>query len=163
MQGLQHLMRLFLVYACLVGSCWAAEGKPPVQIGLDAEFSLDNSISAQAIEKGMRIAIAEINAKGGVLKGRPLELVTRDNGSIPARGIKNIREFAAIPDLVAVFGGRFSPVLLEEMNTVKETRMLLMAPWSSADPIIDNGMHPNSVFRSIPPKPNPPLRQQTRT
>lgn len=140
-------MRLFLVCALCAGSCWAADDKRPVKIGLDAEFSLDNSISAQAIEKGMRIAIAEINAQGGVLKGRPLELVTRDNGSIPARGIKNIREFAAMPDLVAVFGGRFSPVLLEEMNTVKETRMLLMAPWSSADPIIDNDMHPNSVFR----------------
>ncbi len=119
----------------------------PVKIGLDAEFSLDNSISAQAIEKGMRIAISEINAKGGVLKGRPLELVTRDNGSIPARGIRNLREFAAMPDLVAVFGGRFSPVLLEELPVIKETKMLMMAPWSSAEPIVDNGMKPNYVFR----------------
>lgn len=137
---------LFLLLAFSIPS-WSASDRPPVQVGLDAEFSLDNSISAQAIEKGMRIAIAEINARGGVLKGRQLELITRDNGSIPARGIKNLREFAAMPDLVAVFGGRFSPVLLDQINTVKETRMLLMAPWSSADPIIDNGMKPNHVFR----------------
>ena len=120
---------------------------PPVQVGLDAEFSLDNSISAQAIEQGLRIAMAEINAQGGVLGGRKLELVTRDNGSIPARGVKNIREFAQMPDLVAVFGGRFSPVLLEELPTVKETGLLLMAPWSSADPITQNALTPNPVFR----------------
>ncbi len=125
----------------------ATEKKLPVKLGLDAEFSLDNSISAQAIELGMQIAIGEINAAGGVLDGRPLELVKRDHGSIPARGIKNIREFATMPDLVAVFGGRFSPVLLEEMNVIKETQTLLMAPWSSADPIIDNGMQPNFAFR----------------
>lgn len=121
--------------------------KPAVLIGLDAEFSLDNSISAQAIEIGMRIAIAEINASGGVLQGRPLHLVIRDNGSNPARGIKNIREFSQMKDLVAVFGGRFSPVLLEEMEVVSQTQMLLLAPWSSADPIINNGTTPNRVFR----------------
>lgn len=125
----------------------ALSDQPVVKLGLDAEFSLDNSISAQAVELGMKIAIAEINASGGVLKGRQLELVTRDHGSIPARGIKNIREFATMPDLIAVFGGRFSPVILEEMATLKETKTLLMAPWSSADPIIDNDMQPNYMFR----------------
>lgn len=141
-----HLAVLFALLVWPGAGVVAAE-KPPVKLGLDAEFSLDNSVSAQAIESGMNIAIAEINAAGGVLGGRPLELVTRDHGSIPARGIKNIREFAQMPELVAVFGGRFSPVLLEEMPVLKETRTLMLAPWSSADPIIDNDMKPNYMFR----------------
>ena len=33
----------------------------------------------------------------GVLGGRPLSVVTRDHRSIPARGIQNIAEFAAMP------------------------------------------------------------------
>lgn len=142
-------MKLFITLLLLSLSlgAGATEPKPPVLLGLDAEFSLDDSISAQAIEKGMRIAMAEINANGGVLNGRELQLVTRDNGSLPARGIKNIREFAQMPDLVGVFGGRFSPVLLEELAVVRETGLLLFAPWSSADPIIDNQMSPNPVFR----------------
>ncbi|HEX8884646.1 MAG TPA: ABC transporter substrate-binding protein [Noviherbaspirillum sp.] len=119
----------------------------PVLVGLDAEFGLDNSISAQAIELGMRAAIAEINAAGGVLGGRKLELVTRDHRSIPARGIRNIRELAAMPDLVAVFGGRFSPVLIEQLPTLAEARLPFMAVWSSADAIIDNGTDPNYMFR----------------
>ena len=143
----QKFFHAILLVIAIPLTSLAATTKPSVKLGLDGEFSLDNSISAQAIELGMQIAISEINASGGVLNGRPLELVKRDHGSIPARGIKNIREFATMPDLVAVFGGRFSPVLLEEMNAIKETKTLLMAPWSSADPIIDNGMQPNFVFR----------------
>jgi branched-chain amino acid transport system substrate-binding protein len=119
----------------------------PVRIGLDAEFGLDNSTSAQAVELGLRSAIGEINRAGGVLGGRPVELVTKDHRSIPARGIRNIEEFARMPDLVAVFGGRFSPVIIEELPTLKATKTLFMAPWSSADVIVDNGMHPNYVYR----------------
>jgi branched-chain amino acid transport system substrate-binding protein len=118
-----------------------------VRVGLDGEFGLDNSTSAQAVELGLRTAIAEINRAGGVLGGRPVELVTKDHRSIPARGIRNIEEFARMPELVAVFGGRFSPVIIEELPTLKATKTLFLAPWSSADIIIDNEMRPNYVFR----------------
>ncbi len=140
------LAGLVLLMLCTVFQ--DARAQPaPVRLGLDAEFGLDNSTSAQAVELGMRTAIDEINRAGGVLKGRPLELVTRDHRSIPARGIRNIEEFARMPGLVAVFGGRFSPVIIEELPTLKATKTLFMAPWSSADMIIDNGMTPNYVFR----------------
>lgn len=138
------------VLLALSAVCTAAAAAPapaPVRVGLDAEFGLDNSTSAQAVELGMRSAIGEINRAGGVLGGRPIELVTKDHRSIPARGIRNIEEFARMPGLVAVFGGRFSPVIIEELPTLKATRTLFMAPWSSADMIVDNGMQPNYVYR----------------
>lgn len=137
---------LALPFALLAARGAGAAGKP-VLIGIDAEFGLNNSTSAQAVELGLRAAIREINDAGGVLGGRPLQLVIKDHRSIPARGIRNIEEFAAMPDLVAVFGGRFSPVVIEELPTLKSTRTLFMAPWSSADAIIDNGMKPNYAFR----------------
>lgn len=149
--SLSLLARQLILGFVLLGSLNSVFGKSangePVLVGLDAEFSLENSISAQSIETGLKIAMDEINARGGVLGGRPLKLVTKDNGSIPARGIKNIREFATMPNLIAVFGGRFSPVLLEELPVLKDTHTLLLAPWSSADPIVDNGSNPNYVFR----------------
>ncbi len=147
----QHrlLHRLRAAGACLLllGGLARAAAPQPVLLGLDGEFGLDNSTSAQAVELGMRTAIAEINAAGGVLGGRPLALVTKDHRSIPARGIRNIQEFARTPGLVAVFGGRFSPVVIEELPVLKSTRTLFMAPWSSADAIVDNGMRPNYVYR----------------
>ncbi len=124
-----------------------AQDAKPVLIGIDGEFGLGNSTSAQAIEMGTRIAMHEINHAGGVLGGRPLDVVIRDHRSIPARGVKNIKELAAMPQLVAVLGGRFSPVVIEQLPILQQVRLPFMAVWSSADAIIDNGSKPNYVFR----------------
>lgn len=62
---------LALAGAALFGSIAHGADKPPVLIGLDAEFGHKTSTSAQAIQRGMEIAIDEINRKGGVL-GTPL-------------------------------------------------------------------------------------------
>lgn len=124
-----------------------AQEKAPVLIGLDAEFGHATSTSDDAIKRGMLIAIDEINRSGGVLGGRPLKLVERDNRSVPARAIVNVRELAAMPDMTAVFCGKFSPVVLELLPTLHEQKMILLDPWAAADKIVDNGYQPNYVFR----------------
>lgn len=137
----------FLASWLLMSPQIKAQAAKPVLIGIDGEFGLGNSTSAQAIELGARIAIHEINKAGGVLEGRPLDIVTRDHRSIPARGIKNIKELAAIPDLVAVLGGRFSPVIIEQLPVLKNAQLPFIAVWSSADAIINNSTKSNYVFR----------------
>ncbi|KIL99613.1 Branched-chain amino acid ABC transporter amino acid-binding protein [Paramagnetospirillum magnetotacticum MS-1] len=144
---MKTLSVMAIALAMLASSVSGAEPKSPVLLGLDAEMGLAYSTSGQAIEKGILTAIDEINAAGGVLGGRPLQLVAKDNRSMPARGIDNIKSFAEMPGLVAVFGGRFSPVVIEELPILRDTKTLFLAPWSSADPIIDNGMVPNYSFR----------------
>ena len=119
----------------------------PVYIGLDAEFGHKTSTSGQAIQQGISIAMDEINGAGGVLGGRKLELVTRDNRSVTAIGIDNLRELAAKPDLVAVFGGKFSPIYVESLPVAHELGILLMDPWGSADAITDHSYRPNYAFR----------------
>lgn len=143
-----------LVFRCaggvLASVAWPrarAADKPSLQIGIDAEFGLIRSTSAQAIHLGAQAAVNEINAAGGLLGGRPLELVLRDNSSVPARGVDNLRQFAAMPNLVAVLGGRFSPVILEQLPMIAEHKIPFMAVWSSAEKIVRNDMRPNYVFR----------------
>lgn len=138
---------LALAGAALFGSTAHGADKPPVLIGLDAEFGHKTSTSAQAIQRGMEIAIDEINRKGGVLGGRKLELVITDNRSIPAMGVDNLRELARRPDLVAVFGGKFTPVVMESVPVAHELGIPLMAPWSSADGITDHDRKPSYSFR----------------
>nr|WP_295831916.1 ABC transporter substrate-binding protein [uncultured Azospirillum sp.] len=140
-------LSLAAVPAAAAGQVERQSAGEPVVLALDGEFGLTNSTSAEAIERGILTAIDDINRNGGVLGGRPLTLITREHRSISARGIKNIRELATIPGLVAVFGGRFSPVVIEELPVLEQTRTLFLAPWSSADAIVDNGMEPNYIFR----------------
>jgi branched-chain amino acid transport system substrate-binding protein len=127
-------------------SAAVADGAP-VFIGLDAEFGSKTSTSGQAVRQGMEIAIDEINRAGGVLKGRRLELVTRDNRSIPAMGVDDLKELAAIPDLVGVFGAKYSPVLVEWLTPAHELGIPIFATWSSADPITDHAYRPSFSFR----------------
>lgn len=125
----------------------ASAGKDPVFIGLDAEFGHKTSTSAQAVQKGMEIAIDEINRAGGVLGGRKLELVVTDNKSMPAFGVDNLKDLAAKKDLVGVFGAKFSPVVMEWAPVAQELGIPIFATWSSANPITDNVYKPSYVFR----------------
>ncbi len=140
---------LALCLSLLLGTAQAAQAaeKVPVLVGMDGEFGLEDSISAQAIELGLRAAVTEINAAGGVLGGRPIKLVIKDNRAILARSSSNMVEFASMPDLVAVFGGRFSPLVIGQLPAVKAAKLPYMIAWAAADSIIDNNMNPNYVFR----------------
>jgi branched-chain amino acid transport system substrate-binding protein len=124
-----------------------AQAAGPVYIGLDAEFGHQTSTSARAVQQGMAIAIEEINQAGGVLGGRPLALVVSDNRSITAMALDNLRELASKPDLVAVFGGKFSPVYIESLPLVHELGLPLMNPWGSADGITQHAYRPSYTFR----------------
>lgn len=116
-------------------------------IGIDAEFGVVGSTSAQAIRLGAQIAVDEINAAGGVLGGRPLALVEKDNRSVPARSIRNLRELAADPNVVAVLCGRFSPVAVEAVPEVHQLKLPLLDPWSAADFITTHDFRPSYTFR----------------
>lgn len=144
MKSLCHLLMLLVLGG---PGLTLAETEPPVLIGFDGEFGLENSTSAQAIERGILIAIDEINRSGGVLGGRPLQLVSRDNRSVTARGIRNLKDFAAMPGMVAMFVGRFSPVALEYVDLAHDLQMILLDPWAAADAITNNGHQPNYAFR----------------
>lgn len=145
-----------LIYSLILfsGTLCAAE-KPasivfepnPILIGYDAETGHRTSTSDDAIIIGISVAIEEINTFGGVLDGRPLKLVVKDNRSVPARGVKNIREFAEMKDLVAVVGGKFSPVQIAEVDILHEKEMILLDVWAAADEITENGKSPNYCFR----------------
>lgn len=119
----------------------------PVVIGMTGEFGLKDSFSAQAVELGILVALAEINARGGVLGGRPLALETRDDRSVPARAIDNMRDLLMKKDLVALFGARFSPVMLELLPHAQDAGLILLDPWASADGITAHDMRPNYAFR----------------
>ena len=138
---------LFFYMVLLLSSTLCAEEVKPIYLGFDGEFGVEQSTSAQAIERGILIAIDEINRAGGVLGGRPLRLISKDNRAVTARGVKNLKEFAQTPDLVAMFVGRFSPVVLEYVDLAHELKMIVLDPWAAADAITRNGRKPNYMFR----------------
>ena len=138
---------LFAMASSASAQAPAQGGRPPVLVGLDAEFGHVTSTSDDAIKMGMLVAIDEINASGGVLGGRPFALVERDSRSVPARGRANFEELAAMTDIVGVFVGKFSPVAIEQAPLANALRLPLLDPWAAADEIISDKPAGTYTFR----------------
>ncbi|MDH3326800.1 MAG: DctP family TRAP transporter solute-binding subunit, partial [Gammaproteobacteria bacterium] len=85
-------------------------------VALDADMAGNSSLSGLAIKRGIELAVDEINAAGGLL-GKNLVVTARDNSMVSARGVDNLNRFSEIPNLLAVFGGISSPVVLSELKT----------------------------------------------
>jgi branched-chain amino acid transport system substrate-binding protein len=129
----------------LVGrSATAAE---PVKIGLAAALSGPSAKSGEGITRGLTVAIDEINAKGGVLGGRMLELIRRDDESNPAKGQTAARELIDKEGAAILFGGIDSPVSLAIVPLVNSAKVPFMGVWAAATNITRNGANPNFVFR----------------
>ncbi len=137
------LVGLLATWTTICG--WATE-PDPILIGLNADMSAVDERVGESIERGARIAIAEVNASGGVL-GRPMELVIADHRRNPARGEINVRRLAANPDVVAIIGGKHTPVILAEIDTIHELGIPYLIPWAAGTPLIDHMHQPSYTFR----------------
>ena len=146
---LRALLRLAVWPAlpALLALAGIAHAREPVYIGFDGAYGVKTNTAPKAIERGIRAAMEEINARGGVLGGRPLQLLTTDNQGVSARARDNYLELAARPDVIAVLGGKFSPVIVETVPEAQRMQVPLVSVWGSADPITDNGHNPSFVFR----------------
>ena len=124
-----------------------AAAQEPIKIGLVTALSGQSARAGEAITRGLTIAIDELNAKGGVLKGRKFELVRRDDEATPAKGVIAARELIFKEKVAVLFGGLDTPVSLAIVPIVNEAKVPFMGPWAAGTPITKNGANPNFVFR----------------
>jgi tripartite ATP-independent transporter DctP family solute receptor len=121
-------------------------GDEDIILGLNADLSLGASLAGISIKRGMEIAVNEINEQGGVL-GKKLTIIEMDHAGISARSIDNIKHFGKIKNLAAIFGGFHSSVVLSDLETIHQHKIIYLIPWAMANGIVHNGYNPNFVFR----------------
>jgi len=131
----------------LVAAGAAQAQSEPVKIGLVAALSGESALSGEAITRGMTIAIDEVNARGGVLGGRKLVLVRRDDESNPSKGQLAARELIEKEKVAIVFGGIDTPVSLALVGVMQELRTPYMGVWAAGTLITHNGRSTNYMFR----------------
>ncbi|MDJ0567915.1 MAG: ABC transporter substrate-binding protein [Pleurocapsa sp. MO_192.B19] len=119
----------------------------PVKLGLVAALTGKSALSGEAITRGLTVAIDEVNQAGGVLGGRSLELISRDDESNPAKGVAAARELIEQEDVAVVFGGLDSPVSLAMLPVFHELETPYMGVWAAATGITRNDFDPNYAFR----------------
>ena len=134
---------LFALSLVAAAPAWAQQ---TIKIGLVTALSGQSARAGEAITRGLQVAIDEINAKGGLL-GKKLELVRRDDESIPAKGVIAARELYFKEKVAVLIGGLDSPVALAIVPIANDNKLPFMDPWAAGTPITKNGAKDNFVFR----------------
>ncbi len=92
------------------------KNRSPVKIGIVLPLSGDFEIYGKMGLNGARMAVAEINEDGGVLNGRPLELIVEDNQTDPNISVRLTRKLIQEDDVTALMG----PVSSSARNAMTE-------------------------------------------
>lgn len=147
MQSFKRPVLLSAVVAATLFGALPASAAEPIKIGLVTALSGQSARAGETITRGMTIAIDEINAKGGLLGGRKLELVRRDDEANPGKGVIAARELIFKEKVAVVFGGLDTPVSMAIVPIANQEKVPFMGPWAAGTGITKNGASPNFAFR----------------
>ncbi|HZT49869.1 MAG TPA: ABC transporter substrate-binding protein, partial [Hyphomicrobiaceae bacterium] len=111
----------------------AAQGQP-VRIG---ELNSYGRFAAFAVpyRNGMQLAQEEINAKGGVLGGRKLDIVFRDDGSTPGDAVRVAEELLTRENVSFLVGTFLSNIGLAVADFANQKKVLFVATEPLTDAI----------------------------
>lgn len=117
------IKRLALVAALTVSSALAfAQADTPVKIGITTPIQLQ---TGRDTRDGAKLAIDEINAKGGVL-GRKLSMTVEDETEDPEKGISAIKKLTSDEKVDVLIGGYTSGVTLAELPHITATKTIYL-------------------------------------
>ncbi len=110
----------------------AAAGTGPIVIGLTSDASGQYANSGASDRRGMKMAIAEFNAKGGVL-GRKIEFIHIDTETTPATGSR-VAERLISRDKVSFMIGAVSSGVANAISQVAQKNGVIYLNTNSSSP-----------------------------
>jgi branched-chain amino acid transport system substrate-binding protein len=141
-----HFRPLMAATALALAVPLVALAKEPIRIGFPIPLSGPTAVYGEPVLKGAQMAVAEINADGGVL-GRKLELLPRDSKASADEAVRLSRELI-IKDNVDFLVGTLTSAEAPAVSTVaKENKIVFIAPTSKSTILTDDAhIHPY-IFR----------------
>jgi len=144
------LLSIFLFTACTNGTNISgkrsrfAKGKSDhIKIGLVWPLNLYQDI----IDKGVELAIDNINNTGGIL-GKQIELVIKDDEADVNVGLQIAEIFCEDPEIMAVIGHCNSYVSLAVALTYETSELIMFSPGSTTPELTEKGY--GYIFRNVP-------------
>ncbi len=114
-----------LVAGVALGLSMSAMAAEPIKIGVSGPFTAGSAPMGVSMRDGVRLAVAEINAKGGVL-GRQLQTVERDDEAKPERGVQIAQELINKEKVVATVGFINTGVALASQRFYQQAKIPVM-------------------------------------
>jgi branched-chain amino acid transport system substrate-binding protein len=97
----------------------------PIKIGVSGPFTAGSAPMGVSMRDGVKLAAAEINAKGGIL-GRQIQLIERDDEGAPPRGVQVAQELINKERVVATVGFINTGVALASQRFYQEAKIPVM-------------------------------------
>jgi len=135
-----HLLYLSLALGLPACSKKVETGIP---VGQFASLTGAQATFGQSTDKGVRLALEEINGSGGVL-GQPIRLITKDNQSKPGETSTAVRELITRDRVVALIGEVASGRSLEAAPIAQRSGIPMISPASTNEKVTEAGDH---IFR----------------
>ena len=107
-------------------SATAQAQQPPVKIAAIVPISGAGAFDGQLALEGMQAMAEVINAKGGVLGGRKLELVVYDDKGTPEEGVSAAKRAMEQDKVDLLVGGWFSAVALSMKEETRDKIISVM-------------------------------------
>jgi branched-chain amino acid transport system substrate-binding protein len=114
-----------LVAGVALGLTMSAMAADPIKIGVSGPFTGGSAPMGVSMRDGVRLAVAEINAKGGVL-GRQLQMVERDDEAKPERGVQIAQELINKEHVAATVGYINTGVALASQRFYQQAKIPVM-------------------------------------
>jgi branched-chain amino acid transport system substrate-binding protein len=114
-----------LVAGVALGFSMSGMAAEPIRIGVSGPFTAGSAPMGVSMRDGVRLAVAEINAKGGVL-GRQIQLVERDDEAKPERGVQVAQELINKERVVATVGFINTGVALSSQRFYQQAKIPVM-------------------------------------
>lgn len=117
------------VLATALVGCGGDGGKKAttIKIGADIELTGGSASFGKSAQNGIKLALDEANAKGGVL-GKKLELVVADNKSEAAEATNAMQKLVAQDKVVAVIGPNLSSASIAATAVNTGAKVLAISP-----------------------------------
>ncbi len=121
----------------------AAAASEPIKIGHFASLTGKEAAFGLASTKGIRLAIEELNAAGGIL-GRPVEYLVEDIQSKQGESATAVKKLLSRDKVVAILGGNPSTNSLEAAPLCQNAKIPMMAISSTNPKVTEVGDY---IFR----------------
>jgi len=126
----------------------AAGAQAPIKVGFPMILSGPGALFGEPAVKGAQMLVDEVNAQGGVIGGRKLQLIVRDTKGNADEAVRVARELILkdnvdflVGTLTSAEGPAVSPI-------AKENKIVFIAPITKTDQLTDpKNLHPY-VFRT---------------
>jgi len=115
-----------------------------ILIGEISSITGKEAACGQSTHRGIVLAIEEANARGGVLGGRPLQLLTEDNQSKVGDSGTAARKLISRNKVVAILGEVASNRSLEIASIAQRSQTPMISPGSTAESVTQTGDY---IFR----------------